>query len=127
MIPTPEPASVYEVYPRTPPLLFKSQFLLGNPILIESFCMKEHIDSDRLPSLIDDVLIDWELSEETHRDRKDAVKHLINHIRIKLRNEQRNNPKRQGSYAPGGDTSRNERMARIAQEILRQSSGGHKP
>ena len=125
MIPTAQPT--YQIYPGCDPPRFIREFLEGKRITIDAFCKNERITPFDFERMANEVMTEWELTEATHRDRKDAIMHLINHIRIKHRNEQRNNPKRQGGYAPGSDTSRNERMARIAQEIIRQSAGGNQP
>lgn len=126
MIPTAQPAYEYEVYPHCPPERFARWFLEHNQILLEGFMKNEGIDPDALPHMIDEVLIEWELKSETHRDRKDAVRHLINHLRIKKR-EQRNNQSRQIRAFARPNQDADERMADIAQELLRQSAGRDKP
>lgn len=86
----------YEPYPGCTPGNFSLDFLTRNPIVLEAFCKKERIDPRRLPGLVSEVLTEWELTEATHFSRREALQHMINHIRIKLRNEQRNNQTWQG-------------------------------
>ncbi len=117
---TPTLTPTYEVYPGTPPDTFKAQFL-SKRILLESFCMKERIDPPFLPVFIDDILIDWELTEQTHRDYTDASRHLINHLRIKLREPR--NLHQTGSQPSGRGQHRNPTTLDLAQAILARSSG----
>ena len=124
MTPTLQPT--YEIYPGCDPPRFIREFLEGKRITIESFCMSERIDPTDFERLAYESVTEWELSEQTHRDRKEAVKHLINHIRIKIR-EQRNNQSRQIRPFARPNQDADERMARIAQELLRQSSRRNQP
>ena len=113
----------YEAYPGCSLADFANDFLNKNPMTLQAFCMKERIDPRDLPRLVDEVLIDWELSECAHRDRQDAMRHLLNHLRIKMRNEQRNNrtTQRRGQ-SPYGGQERNPTAYDIAQAILGQSA-----
>lgn len=114
----------YEVYPGKPPSLFLMEFFQSKQITIEAFCKNERISPYDFKRMAEEIMTEWELTEATHTTNKDAVMHLINHIRIKYRNEQRNNTYYTKSVSAGQNTSPNERMARIAQEIIRQSAGG---
>lgn len=86
------PLKPYEPYPGCPMEDFESEFLASNPITLSRFCEKERIDPSRLPQMISDVLTDWELVGERHYDRQSAVRHLINHLRIKVRKERAGKP-----------------------------------
>lgn len=85
------PATAYEVYPGSTAESFAQDFLGSHPMLLQRFCEKERIEPYVLLTLVEDVLVDWQLSGATHADRQQALYHLINHIRIKARYGQRNN------------------------------------
>ena len=117
------PSAPYEAYPGCPLADFANDFLNKNPMTLQAFCMKERIDPCDLPRLVDEVLIDWELSECIHRDRQDAMRHLLNHLKIKIRNEQRNNNyARSSNQSSGRGQHRNPTAYDIAQAILGQSA-----
>lgn len=81
----------YEVYPGCEAQAFARDFLYNKRITLEAFCKNERIDPVLLPRLVSEVLTDWELAESAHHSRKEAVVHMVNHLRIKIRNEKRNN------------------------------------
>lgn len=119
----------YEVCPGYTPERLLSHFIESKPILIGAFCMKERIDPNDIARIANEVLVDWELTEETHSDINDALRHLINHIRIKHRNEQRNNrttpnTKGYGVGASREDRNRLDAYKGIAAAILQRNSGG---
>lgn len=120
-------APSYQVYPGYDPPSFLRDFMQTKQITLMAFCKNERISPADFRRMAQEIMTEWELTEATHRDRKDAITHLINHIRIKHRNEQRNNATRQYGYAPGTDSDPDARMARIAQEIIRQSAGSNQP
>lgn len=124
LTPPPKP---YEAYPGCLLADFAHDFLNNKPVTLQAFCMKERIDPYELPRLVQEVLVDWELTEARHGTRQDAVKHLINHLRIKIRYDKRNNKTRQPAFSSSGDQSPDARMARIAEEILRQSARDDQP
>ncbi|MDE5886462.1 MAG: hypothetical protein K2H46_02620 [Muribaculaceae bacterium] len=127
MIPTAQPIQTYEIYPGCDPPRFIREFLEGKRITIDAFCKNERITPYDFERMANEVMTEWELTEATHRDRKDAIMHLINHIRIKHRNEQRNNQSREIRAFARPNQDADERMADIAQELLRQSSGRNQP
>jgi hypothetical protein len=77
----------YEPYPGCGAQDFTKEFLVGKRITLEAFCKNEHIDPRDLPRLVSEVLTEWELTEAEHATRKNAVSHMINHLRIKARKE----------------------------------------
>lgn len=118
LTPPPKP---YEVYPGCLPQDFGQEFLTRNPIKLQAFCKNEHIDPRELPRLVGEILTEWELTEPPHMSRHDAVSHLINHLRIKTRHEQRNTTA-QTSDTPGRGQLGNPTALDLAREILGQSS-----
>ena len=116
------PSKPYEPYPGCSLRDFAHDFLNSKPVTLQAFCMNERIDPYDLTRLVSEVLVDWELTEPAHSTRREAMSHLVNHLRIKIRNEQRNNSTRQRGRTSGADADPASRMARIAEEILRQSS-----
>lgn len=112
------PPNQYEPYPGCPLSDFANDFLNNNPIILQAFCMKERIDPCELSMLVQDVLIDWELTEPRHRDRQDALRHLLNHLRIKIRNEQRNNRTTQRPQSSGRGQNRNPTAYDIACDLF---------
>ena len=116
----------YEVCPGYSPDLFVETFLTSKPITIDQFCKNEHISLFDFTRMTKEIVTEWELTEQTHTEYSDAVRHLINHLRIKHRNEQYDN-NRKGRKSSGGDTKPAGRMADIAEEILRQSAGRNHP
>ena len=122
MIPTAQPINTYEVYPGCSPYSFGQWFLEYKRITLEAFCMNEGVDFESLPQLVSEVLVEWELKEECHRDRKEAVRHMVHHLRIK-KNAQRNN-QRQSGQSSGTDAGRVAEDLEVAQAILRRINPG---
>jgi hypothetical protein len=122
MINLTSPPKPYEPYPGCSMEDFTREFLTRKPITVESFCMKEGIDPVQLPRLVREVLIDWDMSEPPHSSRKEAIEHMMNHLRIKIRNEKRNNTPRD-SGSPSRGQHRNPTAYDIARELLGESSG----
>lgn len=119
--------SDYEPYPGKSVEDFAREFLTEQPIRLRRFCEKEGIDPGLLPALVDDVLNDWALAHETHFDRRAALVHLINHLRIKINRQYQYGRKRNnaagGSAASHAYADADTRMASIAEAVLRQSPG----
>lgn len=123
-----QPASTDEAYSPCPGMTatdFARDILNKHPITLRRFCEKERVAPEELCSLVDDVLTDWELVGETHDTRQDATRHMINHIRKKIYAKRNRSQNPRSSSRPG--CSEDERMAAIAQAILRQSAGGAEP
>lgn len=116
------PPKPYEAYPGVTLADFAHDFLNNKPMTLQAFCMKEHIDPYELPRLVQEVLVDWELTEPRHNTRQDAVSHLINHLRIKIRNEQRTFRTQQYAKPPYGGQQRNPTVADLAREIYGEPS-----
>ena len=114
----------YEPYPGCSMENFEHDFLSSNPITLKRFCEKEHIDPSRLTQLIRDVLTDWELVEERHFDRQSAIRHLINHLRIKVCKE-RTEKISHGSGADMHDIDR--QMRERAERCEAQKKGSMSP
>lgn len=113
----------YQPYPGVSAQDFAEDFLTRSPITLQSFCKNERIDPRDLPRLVREVLTEWELTEPRHTDRRDAVTHLINHLRIKNSNEKRNNAP-SGSVSSGRSQRRNPTALDLAREILGDASSG---
>ena len=112
----------YEVYPGKPPSLFLMEFFQSKQITIEAFCKNERISPFDFKRMAEEIMTEWELTEATHKTNKDAVMHLINHVRIKYRNEQRNNAVAQRTQSSGRGQYRNPTALDLAREILGESS-----
>lgn len=113
------PSKAYEVYPGCSLDDFAHDFLNNKQITLQAFCMKERIDPYELPRLVQEVLVDWELTEPRHNSRQDAMSHLLNHLRIKIRNEKRNShtQRQSSSRNPTGTGSTDGVAAAILQRI----------
>ena len=61
------------------------QRFMSNQGEIETMLMKFHIDRKTLEEMKDDILNDWKLTEQFHLSYNDFAKHLVNTIRIKVR------------------------------------------
>ena len=112
----------YEVYPGKPPSLFLMEFFQSKQITIEAFCKNERISPYDFKRMAEEIMTEWELTDATHATYKDSVMHLINHIRIKHRNEQRNNAIQQRSQSSGRGQHRNPTALDLAREILGESA-----
>ena len=112
----------YEVYPGKPPGVFLQEFFQSKQITIEAFCKNEHISLYDFKRMAEEIMTEWELTEATHKTCKDAVMHLINHIRIKHRNEQRNNAIQKRPQPSGRGQHRNPTALDLAREILGESA-----
>lgn len=119
LTPPPKP---YEPYHGCSLQDFAHDFLNNKPMTLQAFCMKERIDPHELPRLVSEVLVDWELTEPRHNGRQEAVSHLINHLRIKIRNEQRISRTQAYAQSPRGGQNRNPTVADLAREIYGESS-----
>lgn len=119
LLPPPAP---YEPYPGVTLADFAHDFLNRKPITLQAFCMKERIDPYELPRLVQEVLVDWELIEARHGTRQEAVSHLINHLRIKIRNEKRNIRTQAYAQSSGRGQNRNPTVADLAREIYGEPS-----
>ena len=116
------PSKPYEAYPGVTLADFAHDFLNKNPITLQAFCMNNRLDPRVLPRMVEEILVEWELKERRHDTKQEAINHLVNHLRCKIHYEQRNNSTRQRSRTSGADTDPASRMARIAEEIIRQTS-----
>lgn len=112
-------SALYEPYPGCSMSDFMNDFLNNKPMTLQAFCMKERIDPHDLPRLVQEILVDWELTEPRHSSRQDATAHLINHLRIKIRNEQRNNNTRGYPGRSGQGRGQSASLEGIAAEIYR--------
>ena len=122
MTPTGQPIQTYEVYPGCDPPRFIRDFFEGKQITIEAFCKNERISLYDFKRMAEEIMTEWELTEATHKTNKDAVMHLINHIRIKHRNEQRNNAIQKRPQPSGRGQHRNPTALDLAREILGESA-----
>lgn len=93
----------YEVYPGHTASDLARDLLSRSPISLQSFCKNEHIDVRELPKLVEAVLTEWELKDMKHHTRREAISHLINHIRIKSRNEARTNLTQRSAVTANAD------------------------
>ena len=107
----------YEPYPGASTASFADEFINGKQITLMAFCKNERIDPASLPRLVSEVLTEWELTEAAHATRRDAMTHMINHIRIKIRNERRNDTARRPG-ASGRGQHRNPTPLDLARRLL---------
>ena len=61
--------------------LIKDLFSRDNTI--QAFCMNERITLDQCRKYAEAVVIEWQLTDETHNNRSQAIKHLLAQIRKK--------------------------------------------
>jgi hypothetical protein len=57
--------------------------LFSRQITIEAFCKNEGITTDQCRKYAEAVVIEWQLTDENHNNRTQAIKHLLAQIRIK--------------------------------------------
>ena len=57
--------------------------LFSREITIEAFCKNEGITTDQCRKYAEAVVIEWQLTDENHNNRTQAIKHLLAQIRIK--------------------------------------------
>ena len=57
--------------------------LFSRESTMQAFCMNERITLDECRKIAEAVVIDWELTGETHKTKSQAVKHLLAQIRKK--------------------------------------------
>ena len=72
--------------------LVEKMFAQG--VLIEQFCMAEKITVGEARKIADVIVAEWLLTNTTHIDESDTMRHLLNQIRIKAkyhRQDERNN------------------------------------
>lgn len=110
----------YEVSPGLMASDFAKSFLSRSPISLQAFCINERIDPRELPRLVEAVITEWMLKEETHLTRREAINHLINHIRMKSRHEQQTNHP-QGVRSITSKTDRYSALERAADTVLYNS------
>lgn len=60
--------------------------MLNGGILIEQFCKAEGITKNQFKNLAQEVINEWQLVGKTHKNESDARMHLLNHVRVKIRN-----------------------------------------
>lgn len=57
--------------------------LFSRQITIEAFCKNEGITTDQCRKYAEAIVIEWQLTDENHNNRTQAIKHLLAQIRIK--------------------------------------------
>lgn len=57
--------------------------LFSREITIEAFCKNEGITTDQCRKYAEAIVIEWQLTDENHNNRTQAIKHLLAQIRIK--------------------------------------------
>ena len=62
--------------------------LFSRAITIEAFCKNEGITTDQCRKYAEAVVIEWQLTDENHNNRTQAIKHLLAQIRIKAQADQ---------------------------------------
>lgn len=113
----------YEVYPGRSARAFAEEFLSRSPISLQAFCKNERIPLHELPRLVEAVLAEWAVKDETHFSRREALNHLINHIRTKSQHERQSN-RPQGRTAVTGEADRYSALENAADTILFNSPHG---
>ncbi|GEM_PF-4592254 len=63
--------------------------MLASGIAIEGFCMSEGITVKQFEQLANEVINDWELTNEHHNSETDLRRHLLNTVRLNIRGESR--------------------------------------
>lgn len=58
---------------------------------IETICMQLYVTPERLRKEAEGVIDEWELTGDTHINYTEWARHLINHLRIKIRKDNGNN------------------------------------
>ena len=58
---------------------------------IETICMQLYVTPERLRKEAEEVIDEWELTGDTHINYTEWARHLINHLRIKIRKNNGNN------------------------------------
>ena len=58
---------------------------------IETICMQLYVTPERLRKEAEEVIDEWELTGDTHINYTEWARHLINHLRIKIRKDNGNN------------------------------------
>ena len=61
-----------------------------NRAQIEVICMQLHTNPETLRSEAEEVIAEWELTEDKHSDYTEQARHLINQLRIKYRSKANN-------------------------------------
>lgn len=112
----------YEVYPGHTADMLAADMLSRSSISLESFCKNERINPTDLPRYVKEVLIEWCLKGEWHSTRRDAMNHLINHIRIKAQHEQQNKHTSAGRGSVAVYADRYSELENAADAILFQSA-----
>lgn len=64
--------------------------LLEKTTALNQFCLQNGINVDEFTAIAHEVVNDWDLQGTTHNDGNDAQRHLLNTIRIKLKERKRN-------------------------------------
>ena len=59
--------------------------MLTSGVVIEGFCMTEGITVKQFEQLAKEVINDWELTKEHHNSENDLRRHLLNTVRLKIR------------------------------------------
>lgn len=88
------------------------EFFQGQ-IALNTFCKDEGIDVETCRVLADEVVNDWALSGETHESVRDARRHLLHLIRIKLNRKRQNNGQRNKSATETGNAGNPLARARV--------------
>lgn len=57
---------------------------------VETICMQLHVTPERLRKEAEEVVDEWELTGDTHTNYTEWARHLINHLRIKIRKDNGN-------------------------------------
>ena len=88
-------------------------FSPAKSISFEAFCKNNRTTPERIRQLSEEIIAEWRLQGVTHLDRKDALRHLLNTLRIILindRNKEKNdnfgrhsqsNGFNRGKFTPG--------------------------
>jgi len=68
---------------------FLQKFFDEHALQVETLCMQLHTPRDALRDKARQVVAEWQLTEATHEDYRDKAQHLINQLRIKVREDEK--------------------------------------
>lgn len=110
----PEKENYFVVKEKAPPLtLFDEFFAPERQVDLEALAMNQGVDIPTLKEIAQECLTEWNVTNTTHVDKKDAFKHLVSHIRRKVE------CRRQSPKVPTGEIS--ERRQAFWKDILSAS------
>ena len=89
---------------------------------VEQFCMGLKVSVAELKTMSLEVINEWSLKEQTHTTEKDAISHLINHLRAKIKSNNRNNGT--ASNNNGHNDDYEARQQRFKTSIAAKLAGG---